>query len=109
MTDRDLIARALGRYMTGDVANLAAHDILAALADDGAFTSSAAIWKSIAEDHRAKLKVARDEHEAAVTTARREGMERAAVIADEFRHGNPSPTVYGAIARAIRADKGDGE
>ena len=35
MTDRALIARALGRYMTCDVANLAANDILAALADAG--------------------------------------------------------------------------
>ena len=59
MTDHSLIAQALGRFLSDDVAYLAADDILAALADDGAFTSSAAIWKSIAEDHRAELRVAR--------------------------------------------------
>ncbi len=43
-----------------------------------------------------------------VAAAERRGMERAAVIADEYRDWNPFPTVYSAVAAAIRADKGDG-
>lgn len=39
----------------------------------------------------------------ALLEAERRGMERAAEIAESFRDDNPKPTVYAAIAAAIRA------
>ena len=63
-------------------------------------------WALI-EQWKANNLIPRDEHEAVVTTARREGMEQAAVICER-------PTIKSCccaegIAAAIRADKGAGE